>query len=234
MVYDVRIQAVDALRILRRLFKYRELESITGLSVPTLWRYVKMRILPTRERAKELLDKILSEDVIRKIVERNIKIIDNSVVGIANLIYNIDYLKLFSLVAYRVFNDLEPTAIATVEVDGIPLAVMISEIFDSKLVVAKKRLDIGVSDYYEVSYISGEPPLVTNLYIPSNVLGRNDRVLIVDDLLRSGRTSQALIRLIKKAKATPVGLYAVVALGNRWYESLKDEVSRIYVNYVIS
>ncbi len=230
---DVRRHAVDALRILRKVLKYKELEKITGLSTPALWRYVNMRILPTRERAKELLDRLLSEDVIKRIIRDNIEVIDNSVVNTSNLIYNVDFLKIFALVAYRVFRDLEPTAIATVEVDGIPLAVAVSEIFDAKLVVAKRRLDVGVSNYYEVSYMSMDPPSITSLYIPSNVLNRDDRVLIVDDLLRSGRTSQALIRLIRRSKSTPVGLYTIIAFGNRWYNVLGSEVSRIYVNYTV-
>lgn len=233
LMNDVRRYAIDALRVLRKVLKYRELESITGLSTPALWRYVNMKILPTKERAKELLDKLLNEEVIRKIIKDNIEIIDESIVSTSNLIYNVDFLKIFALVAYKVFKDLEPTAIATVEVDGIPLAVAVSEVFDAKLVVAKKRLDVGVSNYYEVSYLSRDPPSVVNLYIPSNILERGDRVLIVDDLLRSGRTSQALIRLIRKSKAAPIGLYAILAFGNKWYSVLEGEVNKIYVNYVI-
>lgn len=232
-MHDVRRYAVDALRVLRKVLKYRELEVITGLSTPALWRYVNMKILPTKERAKELLDRALSDEVVKMIIKDNIEIVDDSIVNTSNLIYNVDFLKMFALVAYRAFAELEPTAIATVEVDGIPLAVMVSEIFDAKLVVAKRRIDIGVSNYYEVSYIARDPPSVVNLYIPSNILDRRDRVLIVDDLLRSGRTSQALVRLIRKSKATPVGLYAILALGNRWYSVLENEVSKIHVSYVI-
>ncbi len=230
---DVRRYAVDALKVLRKVLKYRELEEITGLSTPALWRYVNMRVLPTKERAKELLDKMLGEDVIKRIIKDNIKIIDDSIVSTSNLIYNVDFLKIFALVAYKVFSELEPTAVATVEVDGIPLAVAVSEVFDAKLVVAKRKLDVGISEYHEVSYISRDPPSVVNLYIPATILGRADRVLIVDDLLRSGRTSQALIRLIRKSKATPIGLYAVLAFGNKWYEVLEREVNKIYVSYVI-
>lgn len=232
-MHDVRRYAIDALKVLRKVLKYRELEVITGLSTPALWRYVNMRILPTRERARELLDKLLNEDVVKMIIKDNIEIIDDSIVSTSSLIYNVDFLKIFALVAYKVFKELEPTAIATVEVDGIPLAVAVSEVFDAKLVVAKRRIDIGVSNYHEVSYISRDPPTVVNLYIPSNILDRKDRVLIVDDLLRSGRTSQALVRLIRKTKATPVGLYAVLALGSRWYNVLENEVSKIHVSYII-
>lgn len=230
---DVRRYAVDALRVLRKVLKYKELEKITGLSTPALWRYVNMKVLPTKERAKELLDRLLDEEIIKRIIRNHIEIIDNSVVNMSNIIYNVDFLRIFALVAYKVFRNLEPTAIATVEVDGIPLAVAVSEIFDAKLVVAKRRLDVGVTNYYEVSYMLMDPPSITNLYIPSNILSRDDRVLIVDDLLRSGRTSQALIRLIRKAKATPVGLYTIVAFGDRWYSVLGSEINNIYVNYTI-
>lgn len=230
---DIRLQAIEALRVLRNVFKYRELETLTGLTTPTLWRYVNMKVLPTRERAKEILDKLISSDVVKNIISKNIIMVNGSMVNISNLIYNVSFLKLFSLEIYREFIHLNPTAIMTVEVDGIPLAVAAADIFDAKLVVTKRRLDVGVQEYYEVSYISLDPPSITNLYIQSNALEPGDRVLIVDDLLRSGRTSQALLKLARKARAIPIGIYALVAIGNKWYEALKNEVSKIYVSYVI-
>lgn len=233
MLSDVRLHAIEVLRALRRVYKYRELEEITGLPAPALWRYVNMKILPTEDRAKELINKLTSGDVIKRIFRKYVSLVDDYVVSTINLIYNIDMLRIFSLIAYREFHSLGPTAVATVEVDGIPLAVKISDILDAKLVIAKRRPDVGVSNYYEVSYMSRDPPTIVHLYIPSETLDGDDRVLIVDDLLRSGKTSQALIRLIRKTGATPVGLYALIALGTNWYETLKNEVDKIYVVYTL-
>ncbi len=234
MIHDPRIQVIEVLRILRKVFKYKELEDLTGLTTPTLWRYINMKVLPTRERARELLDKLVSGEVIKELISRNILIVDNSMVNIASLIYDVNLLKIFSLEIYREFSKLDPTAVMTVEVDGIPLAVVASDVLGAKLVVAKRRLDVGVFKYYEVSYVSMDPPSITNLYIPSQALEPDDRVLIVDDLLRSGRTSQALIKLVRKAGASIVGLYALVAIGSKWRDALRGEVGKIYVSYVLN
>ena len=65
--------------------------------------------------------------------------------------------------------------------------------------------------------------------MPTNALNINDRVLIVDDLLRTGKTSSALMRLVKMSGATPIGVFSIIAVGDKWKAALKDEVEKIYI-----
>jgi len=188
-----------------------------------------MKIVPSVERAQELIKKLTAPAIINRIFENNIITVDGNIFNISKIIYNVSILKIFSYLAYKEFSRYNITAVATVEVDGIPIAVNVADALDAKLVIARKRPDVGIKNYYQTSYIARDPPAVINLFLPVDALSSNDRVLIVDDLLNTGRTSLALIRLIRMAGALPIGIFSILAIGNRWKQVLKKEVEKIYV-----
>lgn len=228
-ITDVRILAIELLRSFKKIFKYKDLEAITGLPAPALWRYINMKIMPSSERAQELIRKLTSPAIINKIFENNLITVDKEIYNLSKIIYNVSILKIFSYIAFKEFFKYNITAVATVEVDGIPIAVNVADALGTKLVIARKRPDVGIKNYFQTSYIARDPPAVVNLFIPAHTLNINDRVLIVDDLLNTGRTSLALIKLIKMASATPVGIFSILAIGSRWRPSLQSEVEKIYV-----
>ncbi len=229
MLADVRIFAIELLRSFKKVFKYKELEAITGLPAPALWRYINMKIMPSEERAQELINKLTSPSVINKIFENNIISVDGNIFNLTRIIYNVSLLKIFAFLAFKEFRRYNITAVATVEVDGIPVAVNVADVLDAKLVIARKSPDIGIKSYYETSFIATDPPTVVNLFMPTNALSINDRVLIVDDLLRTGKTSSALMRLVKMSGATPIGVFSIIAVGDKWKAALEDEVEKIYI-----
>ncbi|MCD6323914.1 MAG: adenine phosphoribosyltransferase [Desulfurococcales archaeon] len=229
MLRDVRIFAIELLRAFKKVFKYRELEEITGLPAPALWRYINMKIMPTAERAQELVEKLTVPSVIEKLFQNNIIEVGEGIYNVSGISYNLPILKILSYIAYREFHQYDITAVATVEVDGIPVAVSVGDIFDSKLVIAKRRPEFGIKNYFQTSYLARDPPAMVNLYLPATSLNINDRVLLVDDLLHTGRTSVALLKLVRMSGATPVGLFSLMAVGDRWRDVLKDEVDKIYV-----
>ncbi len=229
MLRDVRIFAIELLRAFKKVFKYRELEEITGLPAPALWRYINMKIMPTAERAQELVEKLTVPPVIERLFHNNIIEVGEGIYNVSGISYNLPILKILSYVAYREFHQYDVTAVATVEVDGIPAAVSVGDIFDSKLVIAKRRPEFGIKNYFQTSYLARDPPAMVNLYLPSTSLNINDRVLLVDDLLHTGRTSIALLKLVRMSGATPVGLFSLLAVGDSWRDVLKDEVDKIYV-----
>ncbi len=233
MLTDIRMFAIELLRSFKKLFKYKELEEITGLPAPALCRYINMKIMPSVERAEELVKKLTAPSVINRIFENGIVVVEKDIYNLSRIIYNTSILKIFAYLAYREFEEYNITAVATVEVDGIPIAVEVSDVLDATLVIARKRPDVGVKGYYETSYIAKDPPAVVNLYLPINALGPNDRVLIVDDLLRTGRTSLALLRLIRMAGAYPVGIFSIVSVGDKWRSTLENEVEKVYVVKVL-
>lgn len=112
----------------------------------------------------------------------------------------------------RVFRPAEPTRILTAEVSGIVPAVMAARALGNLPVVyARKHKPITMSEpvYVEVapSHTKGSE---VNLMVSPEFLTPGDRVLIVDDFLATGKTIEALARIVQNAGAQLVGIATVV------------------------
>jgi len=94
------------------------------------------------------------------------------------------------------FAGLKVDKVLTAAVDGIPLAVAVAQRFEAPLVVAKQYKEPGAKSL-EVSYIKGNR--VVSLYVPQGLLAKGDSVLIIDDVVRSGKTIRALADLAEAA-----------------------------------
>ena len=110
------------------------------------------------------------------------------------------------------FQSTLPTRILTAEVSGIVPAVMAAKALDNLPVVyARKHKPITMSEpvYIEVapSHTKGSE---VNLMVSPEFLKAGDRVLIVDDFLATGKTIEALARIVRNAGAELVGIATVV------------------------
>jgi xanthine phosphoribosyltransferase len=110
------------------------------------------------------------------------------------------------------FRSLGPTRILTAEVSGIVPAVMAAKALGNVPVVyARKHKPITMREpvYVEVapSHTKGSE---VNLMVSPEFLHAGDRVLIVDDFLATGKTIEALARIVQNAGAELVGIATVV------------------------
>lgn len=112
----------------------------------------------------------------------------------------------------RRFSAAKPTRILTAEVSGIIPAVMAGKAMGNiPVVYARKRKPITMREPVFVesapSHTKGEQVL---LMVSPEFLTPRDRVLIVDDFLATGRTIDALARIVLAAGATLVGIATIV------------------------
>ncbi len=106
----------------------------------------------------------------------------------------------------------QPTRILTAEVSGIIPATMAGRALGNLPVVyARKHKPITMR---EPVYVDSAPSHTKGgevlLMVSPEFLAAGDRILIVDDFLASGRTIDALARIVQSAGATLVGIAAVV------------------------
>jgi xanthine phosphoribosyltransferase len=103
------------------------------------------------------------------------------------------------------------TRILTAEVSGIGPALMTALIFRVPVVYARKRRPVTMK---EPVFVESAPSHTkggeTLLMVSPEFLAADDRILIVDDFLASGRTIHALARLVHQAGARLVGIACVV------------------------
>jgi len=228
-----RIRAIDMLKILKKRYTYEHLAKLTNLPITVLNRYVKGHVLPSAERANELMKIFKKKFDVKKEISERIKFDKNGYFDNTNLVTDVLLLKLIANLVAIKYQNQKITKILTVATDGIPLSTFIAGELGVNLALAKKSREAGVSKFYEVDYSHRTTGVIQTLYIPKNELTAKDRILIVDDIIRSGVTQSALVKLVNKAGGELVGIFAVVSIGGTWKKEIKsvtDRAPEILVN----
>jgi adenine/guanine phosphoribosyltransferase-like PRPP-binding protein len=206
----LQLMAVETLRFMKSRCTYSQLQEILGLPPAVLSRYVNGNVLPSIVRSRFILRKFM-ETSLPRIITSSLGF-DGKVIDVTRLLSNVTLLKLASYVISEHATRLGGAdVVLTKEADGIPLSTLVADILGARLVVAKNRKEPGARDFIEVvqRFQSG---LYSHVYIPQNLIKRNNRVLIVDDIIRSGSTVEALAEAAERSRATLVAVYALVSV----------------------
>lgn len=115
---------------------------------------------------------------------------------------------------YNQFKDCAVTKVITVEASGIPLAGATAQFFNVPMVYAKKSASKNMSDNFYCaaahSYTHGGD---YEMRICKDYLHKDDRVLIIDDFLASGKAIDAITDIINQANAAIVGAGIAIEKG---------------------
>ncbi|MDG6898737.1 MAG: hypothetical protein JRN24_03255 [Nitrososphaerota archaeon] len=205
-----RISSVELLATLKRSYSYRELSAVLGLSAPILSRYVRGHVLPSAARSEKFIA-TFREKLLRKIVLDGVKVSADGAYDNTDVISNVGLLRQIAKVVYSEFSLVGVDKVLTMEVDGVPIAVEVAGEFNVNAVVARAERDLGVQEFMEQKVVYS-PSAVKYLFIPKNAIRKGDHVLIVDDMVRSGTTIEALTRLSEKARAKVVGVFSIASV----------------------
>jgi len=186
-----------------------------------LCRYVKGDVLPGDDTAKRLWDSLDKIEQLNQVIYEKVYVDPYGYVDTSNVVNDPLILMRASHYVMMKFAGKRITKILAPAVNGVPLATSIALLLEVPLVIAKRNKEMGVKEYIEESYPAG--PYVVSLYVPKNAITSRDDVLIVDDLIRTGNTVQALINMVKKVKANVAGVFALVGVGDEGVQNLKAE-----------
>lgn len=101
--------------------------------------------------------------------------------------------------------------ILTAEISGIAPALEVGVVLGIPVVFARKIWSITMPpDSYERMVPSHTKGTMVQLIVAREFLDPDDKVLIIDDFLASGRTIDALVSLVKESGAQLVGIGAVI------------------------
>jgi adenine phosphoribosyltransferase len=214
---------VERLRLLKKFYSYSELARRTGIPETVLCRYVKGDVLPGDDTAKKLWESLDKIEQLSQVIYEKIYVDPYGYVDTSNIVNDPLILMRASHYVMVKFAGKRITKILTPAVNAVPLAASIGLLLEVPLVIAKRNKEMGVKDYIEESYPAG--PYVVSLYVPKNAITGRDDVLIIDDLIRTGSTVQALINMVKKVKANVAGVFALVSVGDEGLQNLKVEHS---------
>ncbi len=205
-----RISSVELLATLKKSYSYRELSAVLGLSAPILSRYVRGHVLPSAARSEKFIA-TFREKLLRKMIADEVKVTRDGSYDISSVVSNVGLLRQIAKVVFSEFSLVPVDKVLTMEVDGVPLAAEVAGEFNVNLAVARAERDLGVEEFIEQKVVYS-PSSVKFLYLPKLSLKKGEHVLIVDDLVRSGTTIEALTRICEKTRAKIVGVFAIASV----------------------
>ncbi|QIW25291.1 phosphoribosyltransferase [Sulfolobus sp. S-194] len=212
----LRLTVVDLLKELKNSFTYKELAKIFNIQESLLCRYVNGSTIPSEVHAKEILDKLKSRDFLVKFLLNKIIIHDDGYIDTSRLLFYPNLLKiLIEMYYYRFFENKEITKIATVAVNGIPFATLTAEALAKPLIIIKKHKDSMFIDYIDESLKEADG-VITSIFLRKDYISKNDKILLIDDVIRSGKTITTATKLIRKSGADIVGVLVIASVGNEW------------------
>ena len=206
-----RISSVELLATLKKSYSYRELSSVLGLSAPILSRYVRGHVLPSGARSERFIS-TFREKLLKKMVTDQVRVSGDGSYDISAVVSSVGLLRQIAKVVYSEFNLVRVDKVLTMEVDGVPLAAEVAGEFNVNLAVARDERDLGVEEFIEQKAVYS-PASVKYLYLPRSAIKKGEHLLIVDDMVRSGTTIEALARIADKARAKVVGVFAIASVG---------------------
>ena len=107
---------------------------------------------------------------------------------------------------YRLFKDEHIDKIVTIESSGIALAFMTAIKFKCEVVVAKKEQSSTLKDSMTAQVFSYTKEKDFTISIEKGFIKEDENILIIDDFLANGSACEALISIIKYAKANVKGI----------------------------
>jgi len=106
------------------------------------------------------------------------------------------------------FEALEPDIVLTMEMKGIPLALMTARALGVSLAVARRENRVTEGSALSLNYLSSSGRIGT-MSLPRRAMPPGSRVLIVDDFRRGGSTTRGLVDLCRELGAQEVASAAL-------------------------
>ena len=215
----LQLQAVAVLRMLKETRTYDELAEVTGLPAGDLNRYVNGHVLPSVDRAEDIVGGVGREELAAEL-EARIRVDDEGYVDNSGVVFDQSFLDLVAPVAAESFDFERPDVVLTAATDGITLGAAMASYFGARVAYAKKSKETAVEEFIE-SRQRLQSGIELTYYLPASAIDPGETVLVVDDLIRSGETQELLLDIAERADAELGGVLTLIAVGEEGLERAK-------------
>ena len=212
----LQLEAVSVLRTLKQTRTYDELAAETGLPAGDLNRYVNGHVLPSADRAGEVVAEV-GERVLRAELAERVRLDAEGYVDNSDVVFDQPFLDLVAPVAAESFDVERPDVVLTAATDGITFAAALASYYDARCAYAKKARETAVDEFIEARQRL-ESGIELTYYLPASAVDDGESVLVVDDLIRSGETQELLLDIVAAAGADVAGVFALIAAGTEGIE----------------
>lgn len=103
------------------------------------------------------------------------------------------------------------TKVLTIETSGIAIACAVARLLKVPMVFAKKTRSVHLDgDAYVAEFLSFNHKNIKTVVVSKKYLSKDDKVLIIDDIMANGCAMQGLISIVEDAEAEVAGCGVVI------------------------
>ena len=214
---------VEIIKLLKEKYTYKELSEEVNVPIPVLNRYVKGQVIPAPNKTKQLLERFNELFDLREELKRRM----NKNRDCTQIFLNTPLMKIIAFDVYSYFGDSNIQKILTAPIDGLPIAIPIAHFFGAGVTYVKNTRDQSIENYIEETYKPNSANFIQSFFLDKNTFQKNENILIVDDIIDTGVTVNALINLAKKFKVNIKGIFALISQ-NGGVDKIKDAEIPVY------
>lgn len=210
----IRLLSVEMLRSARRFYKLSYLSSLIGVDASMLSRYATGQMVPSLEQAERIIEFMRGGIDLPGLILQEAEG-PNGVIDPSLPLMDKSLLRLVAIEFYMRLRGRRISKILVPETSGVVLATALSTYLNSDVVVARRR-KTGLHIKWIEAHVSAPPNINRSFYIPYHSIGKRDRVIIVDDFVRSGYTLSSMVKLVENTGASLEGVLSLIVFGERW------------------
>ena len=214
---------IEVIKLFKEKYTYKELAEKVDEPIPALNRYVKGQVIPAPNKTKQLLEKFKELFDLKTEIKKRMNENGDSTA----ILRNTPLMKLISLDVFSHFEENRIQQVLTAPINGLPIAIPIAHLFGASVIYTKTTRDQETENYIEETYKPDASKILQSLYLEKNVFQKNEDILIVDDIVRTGATINALINLAKKFKVNIKGIFVLISQ-NGGVNKIQDKDIPIY------
>lgn len=217
----LQLRAVEILATQKATRTYEELAAETGLPAGDLNRYVNGHVLPGVDRAREVVESFGREAVAAEIDDR-IAVDEEGYIDNTRLVFDQSLLDVAAVVVAEDGAFDRPDVVLTAATDGITFASAVARYYGVRTAYAKKSRETAVEAFVEARQ-RVTPGIELTYSLPADAVDSGERVLVVDDIVRSGETQRLLLDIADQTDAEVLGTVALIATDEAGLESVRAE-----------
>lgn len=196
-----------------------ELAEELGMSIASVSRYKANKILPNNK----LIDKIVNywdeKNTLEEVIKTRTKttLIDRyTQIDITKLQSDNELLRIISFyIGKKHLAGINADKVVTTEVDGIPFCIALGNELGIPSIYARRKKPVNTPIYsIDVPKASSR---TDTIYIPKDFISEGQKCIVVDDVIRSGNTQDALVKLITETiEGEVVAGVVLIGVGDQW------------------
>ncbi|MGB9682765.1 MAG: pur operon repressor [bacterium] len=175
------------------------------------------------EEAKDFLEKI------RCRLEEKGRVLPGGFLYTTDLFTHPSIAAKFGEIFATIFNKLAPDVIVSMEMKGVPTAIMTAKYMGLPLVIIRRESRPTEGPTVSINYLSGSTQKVQLMSLGRKCLEGGERAIFIDDFLRGGGTVRGAIALLKEFDSQIVGVGVVILGSSKIRDAFSVPVTSLFI-----